>query len=445
MPGKFLLTAAPQGASWEQILRHQPPVLDANGLVTGAWGECVHFAVQFEMTNPWQQMPGYEDGPVGQVIDFAGECGHGGVQRALEMNEERTKQSMQHGNQNYVFQLMPGQPGPPGMQPQMYGVPAQMAMGMQPQMYGAPAQMAMGMQPQMYGAPMGGAPPHMMMQPLVQVDAFKILESLPKVKIEEKMNMLETASGLLGELLGVDAELEMSNKYVIRSPQGHPLFFAIEQTDFLNRQCGGDCRAIDIDVVVLGQNPNLLNQAEGGYDWNFNPFSKVDLTNSQRFLRLHKDCQCTCCCFNRPIIQVLDGTTGQLIGNIRHPWACCDMTFELMDASDQPVLTSRGGCCQLGLICPCPCGPCAEVNFEVKDAKSGNEVGRLTKVIPDCLKFVVADDVDNYEVEFGHISNPQWRAMMVALGLFIDFRYFNTRSDKNDAVGDSGPSFFDQL
>merc|ERR1712048_933993 len=72
---------------------------------------------------------------------------------------------------------------------------------------------------------------------------------------------------------------------------------------------------------------------------------------------------------------------------------------------------AKGGCCQLGLICPCPCGPCKEVTFDVTDYHSGNGIGRLTKIVPDCLKFLVADDVSNYKVEFGAVQNPQWKAM----------------------------------
>merc|ERR1719401_577030 len=107
------------------------------------------------------------------------------------------------------------------------------------------------------------------------------------------------------------------------------------------------------------------------------------------------------------------------------------MTFNLLDNSEQPALTAYGACCQLGLLCPCPCGPCREVKFAVKDAKTKQDVGKLKKIVPDCLKFIVADDVDNYEVEFGAVSDPQWKALLIALSLFVDFRYFNTRSDKN--------------
>eukprot|EP00747_Dinoflagellata_sp_TGD_P183685 gnl/TRDRNA2_/TRDRNA2_38748_c0_seq1.p1 gnl/TRDRNA2_/TRDRNA2_38748_c0~~gnl/TRDRNA2_/TRDRNA2_38748_c0_seq1.p1 ORF type:complete len:440 (-),score=91.31 gnl/TRDRNA2_/TRDRNA2_38748_c0_seq1:363-1682(-) len=427
MPGAFIQTAAPNGAPWEQLLRAAPPSLDPNGFVSGPWGECLHYAVVFETQNPgWDSMPQYQDaGPAGQVIDFAGECGFGGFSQALDKNEQQTKANLEAGNQNFCFQGMQPQPTQYG-QPQYGGM-----MPPQQQMMGgvAPAGMVMAQ-----AMPMG-APG----QQFMQVDPYQILGTLPMVHVEEKMNLLETAAGLLGEMLGVDMELEMANKYVIKTPQGHPLFFAVEQTDFCNRQFGADCRAIDIDVVVLGQDPRLMQQATGDFDWSFNPFGgALDLNGSQKFMHMHKDCQFTCCCFNRPIIDVINGTNGQVIGKIKDPWACCDMTFDMMDQNMNPTLTAKGGCCQLGLLCPCPCGPCREVKFDVNDAKTGQPIASLKKVVPDCLKFLAADDVDNYEVEFGNVSDPQWKAMLVALALFIDFRYFNVRSDKNDGGGGDG-------
>lgn len=134
------------------------------------------------------------------------------------------------------------------------------------------------------------------------------------------------------------------------------------------------------------------------------------------------------------MIDVNNGMTGEKIGTITDPWACCDMTFMLKDPTGADAISAKGGCCQLGLICPCPFGPCKEVNFAVNDAKTNEQVGNLKKIVPDCLKFMVADDVDNYEVEFGKVTDPKWKAMLIALGLFIDFRYFNTRSDKNDGI-----------
>merc|ERR1719323_1797717 len=101
-----------------------------------------------------------------------------------------------------------------------------------------------------------------------------------------------------------------------------------------------------------------------------------------RAFEMKRDWTCTCCCFNRPVAVMTDATTGVKIGSITDPFACCDLTFDVRGPNDESTLKATGGCCQWGLCCPLPCGPCAEVNFPVSDAKSGREVGRLRKKVP---------------------------------------------------------------
>merc|ERR1712113_15299 len=62
------------------------------------------------------------------------------------------------------------------------------------------------------------------------------------------------------------------------------------------------------------------------------------------------DCTFTCCCFNRPVVDLIDEASGQKIGSIRDPWACCDLTFTMRDEQDEDAIFIKGGCCQLGLF-----------------------------------------------------------------------------------------------
>merc|ERR1712232_993967 len=101
-------------------------------------------------------------------------------------------------------------------------------------------------------------------------------------------------------------------------------------------------------------------------------------------------------------------------------------------------LYAKGGCCQLGLFCPLPCGPCSEVHFDVTDAASDQIVGHVTKKVPNCLKWLIpGESVDNYHVDFQKVQHPQWKAMLMVLSVFIDFRYFSETQDPSD-IGDDG-------
>jgi len=238
------------------------------------------------------------------------------------------------------------------------------------------------------------------MQHAPQQAAMACLHQLRSVEVEEKASIVEAVSAALGH------EIEMANKYTVYAPGKVPVFFAAEQTDFCTRQAKGfcpDCAPWHLDVVYTKDG------------------------RSDRAFNLERDCTCTCCCFNRPRVEIKDASTGRLIGSITDPWACCDLTFTLRDAQDNTVLKAVGGCCQCGLCCPMPCGPCSEINFPIHDS-GGHEVGHIQKQVPSCLTFLFADDVDNYKIDFGGISNPDWKALVLGLSIFMDFRYFSNSS-----------------
>mmetsp|Transcript_58702 Transcript_58702/g.136544 ORF Transcript_58702/g.136544 Transcript_58702/m.136544 type:complete len:259 (-) Transcript_58702:92-868(-) len=241
----------------------------------------------------------------------------------------------------------------------------------------------------------GGGPPYL-----------NCLMQHQKVEVKEKVNWIEALTAIIGQ------EVEMANKYKVFADGGeYELFYAVEQTDCCTRQlkqCCGDCAPWNVDILYT----------EGG-------------ANMAAF-KLERPWTCTCLCFNRPVIEMTDANTGQKLGSIQDPFACCDLTFTVRDPNDEPVLKANGGCCQCGLCCPLPCGPCSEVNFPVTDANTGADVGHVQKKVPGCCKWCFAPDVDNYKVDFGGVSHPQYKALLVALAIFVDFRYFNDNSNDDE-------------
>jgi len=232
------------------------------------------------------------------------------------------------------------------------------------------------------------------------------LAQVDRVEIKEKVNMIEALTAIIGQ------EVEMPNRYkIFNGDTQEELFFAVEQTDFCTRQvkqCLPDCAPWKLDILYT----------QGGAQ--------------QPAYKLERDWTCTFCCFNRPVVTVTDAVTGEKIGSLQDPFACCDLTFTVRDSMDNAALKLNGGCCQWGLCCPLPCGPCAEVDFPIEDSQTGSEVGHLQKRVPSCLKFLGAPDVDNYKLDFGGVKNPQYKAMLIATSIFIDFRYFNNNSNDDN-------------
>lgn len=237
---------------------------------------------------------------------------------------------------------------------------------------------------------------------------LEALAAQPKVCVQEKMNLIEALSAIIGQ------EIEMGNKYAIKTEGGEELFMAVEETNCILRQvkqCFPDCTPWKVDIMYT----------QGGAN--------------QKVFEMERPFSCTCCCFNRPVVNMTDVTTGEKIGSIKDPFACCDLTFAVLGPDGSTALKANGGCCQWGLCCPLPCGPCAEVNFPVTDANSGDEVGKLQKKVPGCCKFFLAPDVDNFNVEFGEVQSPQFKALLIGLAIFMDFRYFNENpNDDNGGI-----------
>jgi len=246
------------------------------------------------------------------------------------------------------------------------------------------------------------------------VDGWTVLQNIAEIEIQEKIQWGE----LLSELL-IGVEIDFANQYKGIDPRNNQdLFYFAEQTDFCTRQMKRGCCA---DCV--GWNLDVMNIAGG---------------QKTKFMHAHRDHSCVFLCLNRPKLEITDAATGQTIGFLIDPFACCDLTFKLLGPDEEEVLQGRGGCCQWGLCCPLPCGPCATVTFDVVDSASGSSVGEIEKQVPSCCKFCLDADVSNYHVKFGEVQNPQWKAMVMLLAIFIDFRYFSETQDPSDAMDSGG-------
>lgn len=239
---------------------------------------------------------------------------------------------------------------------------------------------------------------------MVLTPALECLQSVSHMEVKEKASIIEALTALVG------MEVEMPNRYRIFEGEGEEreIFYAVEQTTCLKRQakqCCPDCAPWELKIFLTA----------GG---------KTDLTGDDLAFTLKREATCTCCCFNRPKLEVVDAAE-QPLGTITDPFACCDLTFKLEQAGGEgKTASAKGGCCQWGLCCPLPCGPCSRVDFALEN-DAGESIGSMTKQVPSCLKYCFAGDVDNYKMDFDNIVDPRWKALLMAFAIFVDFRYFS--------------------
>lgn len=229
--------------------------------------------------------------------------------------------------------------------------------------------------------------------------ALMALNGTTRIEVQEKARMLEV---ITEDLIGFDAGFK--NKYRVLDDRGMDILYAVEQTDCFRRmfkaQCA-DCVSWEVDIFHVS-NGRLA------------PGFKIE-----------RPCTFTCCCFNRPFLTVTDERTGRQLGKVKDPFTCCDLIFHITDPYGSEVLTGNGGMCQWGMCCRCPCGPCSEVNFPISDYRSQKSVGHIKKKVPHVLSFLIASHIDNYQVEFGEVQNPDYKALLMSMAIFMDFRYFS--------------------
>eukprot|EP00440_Ansanella_granifera_P067460 gb/GFBE01073171.1/.p1 GENE.gb/GFBE01073171.1/~~gb/GFBE01073171.1/.p1 ORF type:complete len:331 (+),score=64.26 gb/GFBE01073171.1/:1-993(+) len=219
------------------------------------------------------------------------------------------------------------------------------------------------------------------------------------------------AVGLLIKDAGVGNKFELNG----RSKKGvsqFGLFQLVETSGCIARcmkKCYSGCAPWSVDVYYSG---------EGG---------PVKAMQWQRNFTLN------CCCFNRPSVDIIDVKLKKKLGSMTDPCNPCDMTFTAFDQDDRPALYAKGGCCQPGLACPFPCGPCAVVNVSVDDAKTGKEVARIKREIG--CNWCLGGEGDTYQFDVEKVRNYESKALLLALSLFIDFRYFTAKGGDCSPIG----------
>jgi len=230
-------------------------------------------------------------------------------------------------------------------------------------------------------------------------DPWGILSQLDGVSIKQQIQWAEV-------LVGWDCP----NKYLISDPaSGRDLFIAAERNNgaigMIGRQVfEGGFRPFSLDIAMLtgpGSAP-------------------------QPFLRLERPFKCTCCCFARPQLHIYNAITNKLIATSVEPFACCHFRLHLLDDAGQERLKVDHHCCDCSILCwGCPCG-CQETNFEVED--NGNVVGNIRRQFNAAqavgMLTGINADSDQFAVDFRQVQNPEWKAALIALALFLDYNYF---------------------
>lgn len=243
------------------------------------------------------------------------------------------------------------------------------------------------------------APSQMEMQALWS-EGLSCLWNCEKIQVKERFNLFEaiasTAEGT-----------NMKSRYRIFSGEGEEIFFGVEKADLRSwplHTFFPDCAPWDVDIY-LTENKDSVVPGESAF-------------------KLRRPWTFTCCCCNRPEVDVMDVETGLSLGSIRESFARGAISFAVQDPMEKTVMRIDGRACEWGLCCPLPFGPCAELDLQVRDVRA-NAVGNVRKKMPLCCSALRKEHVEDYKVDFANVEAPEHKALLMALAILIDSKFFH--------------------
>ena len=173
----------------------------------------------------------------------------------------------------------------------------------------------------------------------------------------------------------------------------------------------------------------LASQREFDMDFYHIP-SEIELSSKNyppALIKAYKPFKCTICCICRPemIITLNDGQ--KTLGTVKSIFDLCEPEFDIYDENNKLKYIVSAQCCQFGLFCGRTfCGKMCEVEFNILSPESPNVIGKLVrKSARDCN---LITDAENYSIIFPENSNSYDKLLLIALGLMIDYQYFENNA-----------------
>ena len=247
------------------------------------------------------------------------------------------------------------------------------------------------------------------MQFVYVVDPMQELALSTGVLIRQQPQFLEQITGC-----------ESPNRYFVfsQSPQaGMKLLFKCkESSECCQRNCcSASAREFVMDIKHIPDASMLMNE-----------------NYQASFVHVHKPFKCTCFCLERPVMNATYTQGGQILGQVKQPFSCCDPIFHIYDSGNALRYIVHADCCQCGILCSNNfCGKMSEACFNVyKDAGMSAPCGSIVKKMATLSEMVTS--ADSYQVNFPMDASPSEKLLLIITGLMIDYQYFEEKADSND-------------
>ncbi|XP_069678578.1 phospholipid scramblase 2 isoform X3 [Periplaneta americana] len=217
---------------------------------------------------------------------------------------------------------------------------------------------------------------------------LEYLTMIDQLLVHQKVELLEAFTGF-----------ETQNKYTVKNSMGQKVYYAVEDSDCLTRNCCGPLRPFDMKILD-----------------NF----KTEVIHLNRPLKCDS-CWFPCC------LQTMEVSSppGTLIGSIEQEWSILTPQFVIKNAAGDVVLKIEGPICTFTI--------CGDVEFKILSKDGATQVGKISKQWSGLLREAFTD-ADYFGITFPMDLDVKMKAVMLGACFLIDVMFFekrgNTESDR---------------
>lgn len=212
---------------------------------------------------------------------------------------------------------------------------------------------------------------------------LEYLTMIDQLLVHQKVEILEALVGF-----------ESKNKFTIKNSIGQKMYYAVEDSDCLTRNCCGPIRPFDMKIL-----DNYQNQV----------------------MHLSRPLACDSCCFPCCLQSMeVSSPPGQLVGRVQQEWSLFIPSFTIRNAADEVVLRIEGPLCTMSI--------CGDVEFKVMSADGEHQVGRISKQWSGLMREMFTD-TDYFGITFPMDLDVKMKAVMLGACFLIDAMFFEKTND----------------
>ncbi|CAG9816667.1 unnamed protein product [Phaedon cochleariae] len=214
---------------------------------------------------------------------------------------------------------------------------------------------------------------------------LEYLTMIDQLLVHQKVEILEALTGF-----------ETKNKFTVKNSLGQKVYYAVEDSDCLTRNCCGPLRPFDMKILD---------------------------NYSHEVIHLQRPLACDSCCFPCCLQSMeVSSPPGTIVGTVEQEWSIFCPTFAIKNSSGDTVLRIEGPLCTWSI--------CGDVEFKIMSGDGNVQVGKISKQWSGLVREMFTD-TDYFGITFPMDLDVKMKAVMLGACFLIDAMFFEKSGNQN--------------